>query len=60
MSYVPPFKTKHLKALERRYQWLVSQLEDGTANSYDKAELAALESALAELRDTLDDRLSDL
>lgn len=56
----PAFKTKHLKALERRHRWLASQVESGTANSYDKAELSALESALAELRDALDDRLSEL
>lgn len=60
MSYTPPFKTKHLRVLERRHRWLVARVSTNEANSYEKSELSALESALAELRESLDDRLSDL
>lgn len=44
------FRRRHLNVLERRASFLAARVEAGQANSYEKAERAALEAALAELR----------
>lgn len=55
-GYALRFKSKHLKPLERRLNWLRACQATETANSYELAELTALEHAVAELRCLLDDR----
>ena len=44
-------KAKHLRVLERRYRWLREQVISGQGNSYEKAEVSALEAALEILRE---------
>ncbi len=48
-------KAKHLRVLERRYRWLREQVISGQGNSYEKAEVSALEAALEILRIPNDD-----
>jgi len=47
---VTGFWRRHLSVLERRCSFLAARVEAGKANSYEKAERAALEAALSELR----------
>lgn len=44
-------RAKHLRVLERRHRWLQSQVRGGQGNSYEKAEVSALEAALEILRE---------
>lgn len=53
------FKSRHLASLTRRYNFLVACEATDSANSYDKAERAALEAALPELTDILERRKND-
>jgi len=44
------FRRRHLTVLQRRANFLAAREATGLANSYEKAEHAALEAALGELR----------
>lgn len=44
------FRRKHFAVLQRRANFLAACEATGSANSYEKAERAALEAALGELR----------
>lgn len=49
-------RTKHLRVLERRYRWLRDQVLSGQSNSYERAEVSALEAALEVLRRPTDEQ----
>ena len=53
------FKGKHLATLQRRHDFLAACEATFTANSYERAERAALEAALGELRAILDARQTE-
>ena len=44
------FRRRHLTVLQRRANFLAACEATGSANSYEKAERAALDAALGELR----------
>ena len=46
----PGFRRRHLAVLQRRANFLAACEAVGSANSYEKAERAALDAALGELR----------
>jgi len=50
------FKSRHLAVLQRRHDFLAACEATDTANSYERAERAALEAALGELRAVLEAR----
>lgn len=50
------FRRKHLDLLQRRADFLAACEATGRANSYEKAERAALEAALGELRTVLEQK----
>ena len=50
------FRRRHLKPLERRLHWLIANEATDKLNSFEMAELVALENAIAELRCLLDGR----
>ena len=55
-DYVRRFNRRHLAVLQRRCDFLIACEATDNANSYEKAERAALQAALAELRPILDAR----
>lgn len=52
------FCKRHLTVLQRRHDFLVACEATDSANSYEKAERAALAAALGELKTILQDRLA--
>lgn len=48
---IPPVRSKHIRTLEKRQNYLIARRSTDRANSYERAELAALLAVLAAVKE---------
>lgn len=50
---IPQLRTKHIRSLEKRELYLTARKSTDRANSYERAELAALRAVLAAVKEMM-------